>query len=52
MIGQNLQEIIKRMNNGEDIIGREEKYNSINLDSRFPDFLIKNKKFYKNWIVD
>ena len=48
----NLQEIIKRMNNGEDIIGREEKYNSINLDSRFPDFLIKNKKFYKNWIVD
>ena len=46
-----IQEIKKRINSGLDIIGREENYKAINLDDRFPDYLIKNKKKLKKWIV-
>ena len=47
----NIEEITKRINSGFDIIGREENYKAINLDDRFPDYLIKNKKKLKKWIV-
>ena len=45
-----LEEIEKRINSGLDIIGREEKYKSVSLDYRFPDYIIKNKDFLKKWI--
>ena len=48
----NLEEIKKRVNSGEDIIGRKEKYNPVILDNKFPDYIIKNKQNLKNWIVD
>ena len=45
-----LEEIEKRINSGLDIIGRNEKYKSVSLDYRFPDYIIKNKDFLKRWI--
>ena len=35
-----------------DIIGRDEKYVPIHLDEKFPDFLLKNKKYFLDWLVD
>ena len=48
----NIEEIKKRIKDGRDIIGRKEKYNVINLDERFPDFIINNKEKYLEWLVD
>ena len=48
----NLDEIKKRMNSGQDIIGRNENYNPIVLDNKFPDYIVKNKDNLKNWIVN
>ena len=45
-----IEEIEKRIKNGEDIIGRKETYKPINLDSRFPDYIINNKENLIDWI--
>jgi len=43
--------IEKKITNLEDIFDRNVKYKKVLLDNSFPDFLIKNQKFYKNWIL-
>ena len=48
----NLDEITNRINSGLDIIGREENYKSVELDERFPDFIVKNKKNLEEWIIN
>ncbi len=48
----NLQEITNRISSGLDIIGREENYKPVKLDDRFPDFIIKNKKDFIEWIIN
>ena len=35
---------------GEDIIGRDDNFNKVPLDSSFPAYLIENIKKYKDWI--
>ena len=47
-----LDEIKSRVNNGKDIIGRNETYKAIKLDDKFPHFIIKNQDRYKKWIID
>ena len=47
-----INEINKRIKLGEDIIGRDEKYIPIYLDEKFPDFLLKNKEYFLDWLVD
>ena len=47
-----INEINKRIIAGEDIIGRDEKYIAVNLDEKFPDFILKNKKLFLDWLVD
>lgn len=47
----NIVEIQKRIKNGEDIIGRKEKYIAKKLDSSFPNYILENKKKLKNWII-
>ena len=47
-----LDEIKKRIKGGLDIIGREENYKKIDLDQRFPDYIIEKKKDLKDWIVN
>ena len=46
----NINEIEKRIIKGEDIIGRDDSFNKIPLDSLFPSYLIENKDKYKDWI--
>ncbi len=48
----NIEEIEKRMKRGLDIIGRDELYKRINLDERFPDYLVNKQKELSDWIVD
>ena len=40
------------MKRGLDIIGRDELYKRINLDERFPDYLVNKQKELSDWIVD
>ncbi len=47
-----LDEIKKRINSGEDIIGRNEVYKAKKLDSSFPKHILDNISAYKEWIVD
>ncbi len=47
----NLEEIEKRVINGFDIIGRNEKYDKVELDQSFPNYILKNKEALKEWII-
>ena len=47
-----IQEIRKRVNSGLDIIGRKENYKPINLDSKFPEYILNNKKKLEKWIIN
>ena len=39
----NLEEIKKRVDKGYDIIGRNENFKPIPLDSKFPSYVLKNR---------
>ena len=43
--------IKKRIQNGEDIIGRKERYLVKKIDKTYPEYILKNKELYKDWIV-
>jgi len=47
----NLEEIKKRINKGEDIIGRKDNFIKVNLDDSFPEFLLNNQSFYNDWLI-
>jgi len=46
----NLDEIKKRIKKGQDIIGRNENFKPIILDGKFPNYILKNKLYLKDWI--
>ena len=48
----NLDEIKKRINDGSDIIGRDENYKPIKLDFRFPDYILEKRNDLKDWIIN
>ena len=47
----NIDLIQKRVDEKRDILDRDFVYKKINLDSTFPDFIIKNKDKLKAWIL-
>ncbi|MDB9810845.1 hypothetical protein OAB95_00140 [Candidatus Pelagibacter sp.] len=47
-----IDEIIKKINTGKDLIGRDESYEKIELDESFPKYILDNLNNYKNWIID
>ena len=47
----NLKEIEKRIQSGADIIGRDDKYNKIELDNTFPSYILENKHLFQDWII-
>ena len=47
----NLKEKEKKIKSGQDLIGRKDTYEKIEIDSKFPTFVKKNSKLYKDWIV-
>ena len=46
-----IDEIQKKIISGEDIIGRKDNFEKIELDYSFPEYLIKNKENYSDWII-
>jgi beta-1,4-mannosyl-glycoprotein beta-1,4-N-acetylglucosaminyltransferase len=49
---KNEENIKKKIENGDDIFNRNFTFKKINIDDKFPDYLIKNKHRYKNWIKE
>ena len=47
-----INQIKIQIDNGFDIIGREEKYLPIKLDSKFPEYILNHKEKYSDWIID
>jgi beta-1,4-mannosyl-glycoprotein beta-1,4-N-acetylglucosaminyltransferase len=47
----NLKDIKKSINSGKDLIGRNDNYKKIEIDSSYPEYLIKNRDKFKNWII-
>jgi len=47
----NLEEIKKRIKDGEDIIGRSDNFIKVNLDDSYPSFLLNNKSLYNDWLI-
>ena len=47
----NLNSIEKSIINKVDIIGRGDVYKKIDIDKRFPEYLLKNLKNYHEWII-
>ena len=46
-----LDEITNRVHKGDDIIGRDDRFNKTDIDTTFPEYLIENKKKYLEWIA-
>jgi beta-1,4-mannosyl-glycoprotein beta-1,4-N-acetylglucosaminyltransferase len=47
----NLEEIKRRIKNKEDIIGRKDSFNKIQIDESYPSYILKNLQILKEWIV-
>ena len=48
----NLEVIKKRVRENKDLFGRDMKFSKLEFSEKFlPEYLIKNKKFYQNWII-
>ena len=46
------EEIIKsKIDSYSDLFERGHKYIKVNLDNSFPDFIIKNKEKFNDWII-
>ena len=46
----NISEIKKRILKGEDIIGREDKFDKIQVDRSYPSYILNNLTKFKDWI--
>ena len=46
-----IEEISKRIENGEDIIGRDDSFKKVDINYKFPNYILQNKIKYKDWIV-
>ena len=49
---KNYEDIKKKINLGEDIFNRGYKFKKIDIDHKFPEYIIKNRNSLKNWIKD
>ena len=46
-----IDEITKRIENGKDIIGRDDSFKKVDINYKFPNYILQNKIKYKDWIV-
>ncbi len=47
----NLKNIEGKISRGEDLFDRNINYKKVDIDNSFPDYIVKNKNKFKNWIV-
>ena len=43
--------LIKKISLGEDLFNREINYRRVSIDATFPEYIIKNKEMFKDWIL-
>ena len=46
-----INNIKEKISKGKDLFDRELKYKKIDVDSSYPDYIIKNKKKFQDWII-
>ena len=46
-----INEIKKKINSRKDIIGRNDSFKKIEIDTTYPSYLLKNLSSYKDWLV-
>ena len=49
--GQVQRYVKKKISSGEDLFQRKIKYKKINIDNTFPEYIVKNKEMFKDWIL-
>ena len=47
----NLKEIIKRVNAGQDIIGRDDSFKKVNINETYPKYILNNINKFNDWIM-
>ena len=47
----NIEKIKENIEDGKDIIGRNDIYEKIEIDNTFPSYILENKSLFKDWIV-
>ena len=47
----NLKEIEEKILKKKDIFGRDTELKKIDIDDGYPEYIIKNKERYSNWII-
>ena len=47
----NEKNIEKKINKGKDLFERNIKYKKIRIDATFPSYILKNKGYFKDWIL-
>ena len=48
---KNLSEIKEKIEKGKDLFNRNLKYEKVELDDSFPEYLLNNKSKFINWIA-
>ena len=43
--------IREKISSGEDLFNRNINYKKININNDFPDYIVKNKELFKDWIL-
>ena len=58
IVWSKINEILKNKNNietrikkGEDLFKRDIQYKVIEVDETFPEYIFKNKEYFKDWII-
>jgi len=49
---KDMNKIKEKIKEGKDIFNRNFIFEKIIIDDRYPDYIIKNKQKYKNWIQE
>ncbi len=47
----NIELIKNKISSGKDLFDRKINYKKIDIDNTFPDYIVKNREMFKNWIL-
>ena len=45
-----IEQIEKSIEQGKNLVGKHEYFEKIELDNSYPEYILKNKEKYKDWI--